>query len=172
MESVWRCFARINEILETDIFDPVHSIPPLRQSAFIELVICLHDLLKIAKKLDVRVSFTDAVDTERDIVDITDLIAHVRDAVCHVPSGSNVVPVMGSMPMLNTHYGKGALVQWREPGWEEGDKEYSLESDFDDDVCFFYGKFRIYLKRHIIRALDEVWQNLKSRLDEAGQGLS
>ena len=35
-----------------------------------------------------------------------------------------------------------------------GDK-IAAKSDYDDDIAFFYGENRIYLKHHIIRVLDE-----------------
>ena len=30
-----------------------------------------------------------------------------------------------------------------------------LKSDYEDDICFFFGEHRIYLKRHIVKALKE-----------------
>lgn len=161
-EAFYRCMARIDEILVSEIFAPVNFIPPLRQSAFIELMICLYDLLKIGNKYKVRVKFTDAV--EKNIQDVTELVRLVRNAACHVQSEENRLPVIGLIPILNTHYSKGAILRWY-----EGDQEYVLESEFDDDVCFFFGKYRIYLKRHIIRAIDEVSKNLHPFLSTSSE---
>ena len=44
-------------------------------------------------------------------------------------------------------FGKGNAIQL-------GDK-IMAQSDYDDDIAFFYGENRIYLKRHIFRVLDE-----------------
>lgn len=33
--------------------------------------------------------------------------------------------------------------------------DFELRSDYADDVAVFYGKNRLYLKRHIVRAFEE-----------------
>jgi len=43
-----------------------------------------------------------------------------------------------------------------------GDVE--LRGDYDDDVAIFYGTNRLYLKRHIIRALHEAQEQLEPML--------
>ena len=42
--------------------------------------------------------------------------------------------------------------------------DLKLTSDYDDDVAFFYGTNRLYLKRHIIRAFEEANLLLRDQL--------
>jgi len=48
-------------------------------------------------------------------------------------------------------YGKHSLLK-------SGDLE--LKSDYEDDTAVFYGKNRIYLKRHVVRAYNEAQELL------------
>lgn len=38
--------------------------------------------------------------------------------------------------------------------------DIEIKSEFDDDVCFFFGTQKIYFKRHILRAFEEAKQKL------------
>ena len=38
--------------------------------------------------------------------------------------------------------------------------EGAIGSDYDDDVCFWFGTNKLYLKRHILRAFEEAKRNL------------
>jgi hypothetical protein len=40
----------------------------------------------------------------------------------------------------------------------------SVQADYDDDVCFFFGVHKLYLKRHIIRAFEEAQEKLSPLL--------
>ncbi len=50
---------RVQAILKSNIFASENAKHPLKQSAFTELMICLHDLLQKSKKSGVEVEFTD-----------------------------------------------------------------------------------------------------------------
>lgn len=143
---------RIEEILKSDIFLPQNSRHPLRESAFIELMICLRDLMKKAEDHATRISFKDDINTDKDTKDVTDTIRHVRDAICHLNSGKRHVDQNQNKVSFCSMAGKGCMMKI-------GDIE--LKSDYDDEVCFFYGKHRLYLKRHIIRAFSEASQLIK-----------
>lgn len=142
---------RIQEILKTNIFAPENAMHPLKQSAFTELMICLHDLLQKCKKSSVPVEFTEAVDITADVSNVTDLVSSIRGAVCHITSKTHQLHDEGGKFTFNVNYGAGTfgLIGCVE-----------IRSDFADDVCFFFGKRRIYLKRHIIRAFEEAKANL------------
>lgn len=43
-------------------------------------------------------------------------------------------------------------------------RDLMYKSDYEDDVCFFFGKAKIYLSRHIIRAYKEATQALRPLL--------
>jgi hypothetical protein len=142
---------RIQTILSTDIFEICNREHPLKRSAFIELMICLRDILyKVEKFAGHRVSFNDHIYPSRDIHDITDLIKFARDSVCHIDSVNHIYNGNGARISFNILYGKGELCGSR--------------SDFDDEVSFIFGEHRIYLKRHIIKAFTEAKSAIKPKL--------
>lgn len=123
----------------------------MKQSAFTELIICLHDLLQKCRKSGVPVEFTEAVDITSDVANVADLVASIRGAVCHITSKTHQLHDEGGKFTFNVSYGATTLAVI-------GDTE--IKSEFNDDVCFFFGKRRIYLNRHIIRAFEEAKTNL------------
>jgi hypothetical protein len=137
---------RIKTLLSSGIFLDANQQHPLRQSAFIELMICLNDLLAKAKNEAQRVSFTDDVNPE--VGDITDLVALIRNAACHIPSRTRHVDNFGNRLLLMTVYGRfpHAFVA----------NGVDLGCDYEDDLAFFYGNEKIYFTRHIVRAFTEV----------------
>lgn len=136
---------KIKELLSCGIFEHRSSGNILRSAAFIELIICLRDLLHKTEKSAQRISFTDDVMTNEYVHDITDAVTAVRDACCHLDSfkGEFDEHTRGSFLML---YGKVNI-------GKNGD--LYLESEYTDEIAFFYGKNRLYMKRHIIRAFQE-----------------
>jgi len=147
-------FDRISEILENQIFDKKNWKNPLVQSAFIELVIRLRDLLYKCDNSGNRIKFTDdiVVLNGKEIVrDITDAISYVRNATCHIESDRYLLDGK-TVFYFNVAYGKGKIANI-------SGKE--LISDYEDDVCFFFGDQKLYLNRHIVRALSEVKEVLK-----------
>lgn len=142
---------RCEKILKTNIFASENAGHPLKQSAFTELMICLNDLLQKSKKSGLPVKFTDAVDITSDVTNVTDLVASIRGAVCHITSKTHQLSDEGGKFTFNVSYGATTLALI-------GDVQ--IKSEFNDDVCFFFGKRRIYLNRHIIRAFKEAKTNL------------
>lgn len=141
---------RIETILATDIFSPRQARHPLMQSAFIEVMICVRDLMAKVNNLNLRINFTDDILIISEVKDVTDLIKFVRDALCHVDSKNHFV-APGIKATFNVAYGKTIMLT------VDG---FDIASDYDDDVCFFFGRHRIYLKRHIVRAFEEVKRKL------------
>lgn len=144
--------SRIKAILDTDIFAQENMSHPLIPSAFTELIICLNDLLQKSDDLaKSRVSFTDDIEITAKLKDITDLVSKVRNAVCHIPSGAHQIENTDLIFTFNVIYGEGTLAQFG---------AHSFRSEYTDEVCFFFGTNRIYLKRHIIRAFQEAKHKL------------
>ena len=146
---------RLEVILNSPIFTSEYTHHPLKESAFIEAMICLNDLLQKAKNAsnaDLRISFTDDVDITKDVKDVTDLVNRIRNAVCHIPSPLHYVIPYSHKATFGMAYGKGKLAYMP--------NDITLESSYQDDVAFFFGLYRIYLKRHIIRASNEAAQGL------------
>lgn len=147
--------SRIEEILATNIFvAPYH---PLLQSAFIELLIRLNDLMQKANSLGARISFTDDVAIYPGVRDITDAVRECRAAVCHMYVNSTFITQDGLPARRGKTAGcselsfaivRGQIVLLQTP-------RYTITSDYQDDICFFYGAHKLYLKRHIVRALEE-----------------
>jgi hypothetical protein len=142
---------RIDLIIGTNIFSPENRKNPLVKSAFIEVLICLRDLMAKSEKISSRISFVDDVNITPNVKDVTDLITFVRDALCHPESQKHYIKPREIKASYNILYGKD----------DDGAIEHvQLKSEYEDDVCFFFGEQKIYLKRHIIRSLDEAKEKL------------
>jgi hypothetical protein len=136
---------KIKELLSCGIFEQQNAGNILRSAAFIELIICLRDLLHKTEKYAKRITFTDDVMTNEYVHDITDAVTAIRDACCHIDSFKRKFDerIRGAFIVV---YGKISV-------GHVGDLH--LKSDYADDIAFFYGKNRLYMKRHIIRAFQE-----------------
>jgi hypothetical protein len=119
---------------------------PLFQSAFIEVLIYLRDLTYETEKYAKRIDFIDDVTVRGEVKDATALIKYVRDAMCHLDSDNHYIEPGNMKASFNVQFGKGTLLK-------VGDFEQS--SPYEDDICFFFGSQRIFLKRHILRAIEE-----------------
>lgn len=149
--------SRIEMILNCGVFNLESNLHIMRKSASTELMICLHDLLQKCNAENVRITFTDHMDVTSDISDITDLVAKIRNAVCHITSELHMASDNVRFS-FNVAYGQVNVAQI-------GD--IKLKSDFPDDVAFFFGTLRIYLKRHIIRAFLEAKSNLSPLIKQS-----
>ena len=144
-------FFRISEILESKIFNRENWMNPLVQSAFTELVIRLQDLLYKCDHSGNRINFSDDIiilkgkHGEEIVKDVTDAINYVRNSVCHIESKRYLLDGK-TVFYFNIAYGKHNVADI------SGKK---LTSDYEDDVCFFFGDQKIYLNRHVIRAFNE-----------------
>jgi hypothetical protein len=152
---------RIEELLSCGIFEPHPYRNILQSSAFIELMICLRDLLYKTEKYAQRISFTEEVLTNDYVHDITDAITAVRDACCHINSFKRQFDYHGNRGSFNVIFGKGTLAKI---------DDLELKSDYEDDIAFFFGKNRLYMNRHIIRAFKEAKVALMPMLTEQHRG--
>ena len=142
---------RIDTILGENIFDVENKKHPLVKSAFIELLICLCDLMHKAEKFASRINFDEDVIKTEKINDITDVVEYVRDALCHLDSENHYLEEGDKKAPFNIIYGKGSVLTLF---------GYVQESNYPDDVCFFYGSQKIYLNRHILPAVEEARSKL------------
>ncbi len=141
---------RIEAVLATDIFTQKHDKHPLATAAITEVMICLNDLLQKTKKFGFPVTFTEDVVIVGTVKDITDLVNDVRNTLCHIPSKTRFLEE-------NLKVGK-VVLYGKVRGLTLGTTPIS--SDYADDVCFIFGKVKIYLFRHIYRALIEAKFNV------------
>ncbi len=130
---------------------------PLMESAFIELIIRLRDLVYKCEKLGNRIEFNDDIiilrgkNSKEIVKDVTDAIICMRGATCHIESDKNLFND-NIIFSFNIAYGKVNIIA-------TPNKKLSL--DYEDDACFFSGEQKLYLKRHIVRAFEEARNFLK-----------
>lgn len=141
---------RIEQLLKCGIFHSKNSNNVLFRAAFIELLIALRDLMYKAEKYTKRISFDDDILKTDKIKDVTDVIKHVRDAICH-PDSQNHYIDNDRKASFNVAFGKGVVCKIN---------DYEQRNNYDDDICFFFGSQQIYMKRHISRAFDEAKSKL------------
>jgi hypothetical protein len=137
---------RISELLSCNIFEPANQGHLLQSSAFIDLMICLRDLMHKTEKYVRKINFEDDVMKNEYVNDVSDAIKAVRDACCHIDSFKRNFDENKNRRSFMVAYGKCNLTKI-------GDLE--LKTDYEDDIAVFYGKNRLYFKRHIVRAFNE-----------------
>lgn len=145
---------RIEAIYATKILTPSNKENPLVKSAFTELIICLRDLMAKTEKYGARITFTDDIPVTSKIPDITELIAFVRNAMCHIESSYHFLVPDKIKASFNIIYGKGSDAPFKPVS------DIELISEYTDDTCFFFGLHKIYLRRHILRAFEEAKKQL------------
>lgn len=154
--DVYGDFMRIEEILGSDIFESSNATHHLVKSAFIEVVVCLRDLLSKIDQYGNRIGFTDDVSVTSEIQDVTDLVIFMRDAVCHSHIRNHwVIPNMAKASFI-AMYGKKTFTPFPFAPYQN----IVISSDYTDDVCFCFGLQKIYLKRHVRRVADLAKQQL------------
>ena len=145
-------FSRIDTLLECGIFLPDNSQNPLVQSALAEILIRVRDLMAKSKKYAVAIEFKEDINATDKITNVSDVIKFIRDAICHIDSDNHNHEECGARMSYNIGYGKCNLMKL-------GDIE--IKSDYEGDVCFFFGSQKLYLNRHIKRAYLEARENLE-----------
>ena len=146
-------FHRIDELLGCGIFDPSRDRDrdPLVRSALTELLILIRDLMAKAKIYAEPIDFTDDINITDKVQNVSCAIIFVRDAVCHVDSENHNHDECDARLSYNIAYGKHTLMKFR---------GVQIKSDYEDDVCFFFGHQKLYLKRHLERAYWEARDKL------------
>jgi hypothetical protein len=147
---------RVEAILASGIFHPRRANDQLLLSAITELVIRVRDLVAKAEIHTERISFIDDVTVKGKVTDVTSLITYVRDAVCHIDSKKHDHDQFQARISFNVMFGAGCMAEIN---------GVRIESMYRDDVAFFFGPQRLYLRRHIVRAYSEAVAQLKPLLE-------
>lgn len=160
---------RIQAVLETDIFEPNNRTNPLKQAAFTEIIVCLHDLLQKAKGLKVPITFRDDIpqnilNKAGNPMDITDYVSFIRNAVCHISSKTNTLSKTDKHEIGVTF----SIIRGKVGPLFFIEGKTFLESPYEDDFCFVFGNHKLYYHRHILRAYAEAVQNLSPLLSNNG----
>ena len=159
--EVQSSFRRVDAILSSGVFSPEGASGPLYFSALTELLIHLHDLLGKAAAQGAAIAFDDDVTKRGDVTDVRSLVTFVRNAVCHVSSGNHYLEEVAARVSFNTCFGCGCLAEIN---------GLRFEGEYADDVAFFFGHQRLYLRRHVIRAYTEAKAALVPLLWRANRG--
>ncbi len=150
---------RVTQLIDSGIFNSNNGGHPLQQSAFIDLMICMRDLMHKAEKYTKRVDFVEDVLTNNYVKDVTDAITAIRDACCHIDSFKKNFDSNGNRGEYMVAYGKCNLLRM-------GD--FEAKGEYEDDVAVFYGRNRVYLRRHILRAFHQAQAQLQPLLERRG----
>jgi hypothetical protein len=150
--DIQQSFLRIDNLFECGIFNQENSDNPLVQSALTELLIRLRDLMAKSNYYANGITFEDDINQSDKITHVSDTIKFVRDAICHIDSDNHNHDECNARLSYNIAYGKCNLMKI---------ENIEIKSDYIDDVCFFFGSQKLYLKRHIKRAYIEAKENLE-----------
>lgn len=138
--SVGLWILQIQALLKANIFRDEH-FTVFHEPVFISIILKLNHILQKYSQTGNRINFNDDIYSG----DITDVVKKLRDAICHLESGENMVNETLKF-VFNRVAGKCT-------GFKIGD--FVAKSDYEDDIAFFYGEYRIYLIRHIERVIRE-----------------
>lgn len=138
-------------LIRTGVLNEPQS--PFFKPSLVQILILARDLTYKSHKIGKTIDFVDDVKITEKVKNVTFLIKHARDAVCHIDSNNHVLSMDENIVFsYNVQYGKGVLAVIN--GIE-------LSSDYEDDICIFFGEHKVYLSRHIIRAIVKAEENFK-----------
>ena len=121
------------------------------EAALTLLSIKLNDVLQFLKENDSRVSFRDPTDIASG--DVTDYVNNIRNVCCHISSPESKM-FKSHIEVLFATVMPGDKAHFNFPE-VAGGTEIVHENPYKDDKLFFYGQHRIFLERHLIRAIKE-----------------
>ena len=134
-------------LLKTGVFS-AGVLRPFQESVFISIILKFDDTLQKFNIFDKRINFTDDINITAEVEDITDLVNKIRNAVCHINSPENLLDKTTKTKFVfSTIIGKGTAISI--------DGKPLATSEYEDDIAFYYGEYRIYLRRHIFRLIEE-----------------
>jgi hypothetical protein len=107
------------------------------------LLVNLNDLLQAARMAGQALTFIDHIEPDAEVSNITELAAKCRNAACHVWGSTTPGFDAFRFYRISGYCPRATVIDGKTFGCE-----------FHDDMAIYYGKTRIYLKRHAARALD------------------
>ncbi|WP_201312901.1 hypothetical protein [Dyella sp. EPa41] len=144
--GVQRAERCLNKLQDTDLFKGDDAQAEMIEATFILILILLNDVLQHLAQSNRRVDFSDdIVEIDNRPMDVTDLINKMRNAACHIPSEARGFPTIRL----------GLLVCTGKPR-NKSYGELVIDHKYGDDTTFMYGRYSIYLRRHLVRATKEI----------------
>lgn len=144
--SIRKC----HDVFNSGIFSSSGISNPLFEPAVVMLLINLNDLLGKSSKDEMRVAIADHVELTDKINDVTDLVRECRNAACHIGSGEHLFEGLGKFTFN--------VISGLSPN-AFNLNGVTLGCDFADDIAIYYGEKRLYLRRHLLHALEAVVRN-------------
>lgn len=147
--DVQSSMARCADLVNGGIFSQTNASNPLFEAAATLFLIHLADLLMKANQDGKRISWDDDVEKTEKIKDVTDLIRAARNAACHVSSDQHKVEpaVKFTFTVCFGYSPRAAIINGVELGCYHA-----------NEIAIFYGTTRVYVKRQLIRCLEELNQ--------------
>lgn len=143
-QAIRTCRSLMQSLGQYDLSETVY------EACVLMLLVNLHDLLQTARASGRPLVFGDYIDPKEDASNITELVAKCRNAACHVWTK----PAAGQSPGQSAGYRFYRVAGYCPRATQLDDKV--LGCDYHDDVAIYYGRYRLYLKRHALRAIEEL----------------
>jgi hypothetical protein len=138
-QAIRKCRALIDTLGQYDLPDETG------EACVLMLLVNLHDLLQAAKATGKALTFADHIEPDAEAANITELVAKCRNAACHVWGRSNPGYDAFRFHRIAGYCPRATVVD-----------DKTLGCEYHDDVAIYYGTCRIYLRRHLARALEQL----------------
>ncbi len=133
---------RLHQLVDSDVFTQNRSDDKACEQAFVEVIQLLNAVLTQSEQSGRRIDFTKEVGVQGKVQDVTSLVSSLARSLI-LKSGQ---PNQFADGQFNCYQGAGT-------GYFANGAFFT--ADHADDVAFYVGDQRIYLNRHIKRAMQE-----------------
>ena len=130
---------RLHQLLGSDVFDRNRPDDGTCERAFVEVIRLLDALLHQSEASGLRIDFTKEVGVHGKVQDITSLVDALQASLPPAPGAFAVNRFNCYHDAGNGYFANGVF----------------FTADYNDEVAFFVDDQRIYLNRHIKRAMQE-----------------
>ncbi len=137
--------SRLHQLLDSNIFTRTSPDNGACEPAFAEVIQLLDDLLQQSEQSGRRIDFINEVGVNGRIQDITSLVSNLHSKLIIEPGK----PAHFAPNEFNCYYDAGT-------GYFANG--FFFSADHNNEAAFFVDDQRIYLNRHIKRALQEIEQ--------------
>jgi hypothetical protein len=149
-EDIQSSILKCERIFNSGIISSDGAADPLFEPAVVTLLINLNDLLGKSNKDGNRITISDQVQPNEKIKDVTDLIRECRNAACHIGSGEHVLEGFNKFTF-------NVIAGLAPSAFEINGIDFGC--DFANDIAVYYGDKRVYMRRHLLAALEAVTAN-------------